>query len=146
MVSNESAVEWKYVGNIFFIPTGEYPRDVLSETVGNMLCSEVVFIELVGDEAISDAGLVQQPGSIGLFYLCHNVTKVVLLSEKEHTVQLNLYPIRGITFDMHAGIAIFTLMQTENCINMPEILLIDLTFASLHSLQLINESYFVTHG
>ena len=125
----------------------EHPRDVLSETVGNMLCSEVVFIELVGDEAISDAGLVQQPGSIGLFYLlCHNVTKVVILSEKEYPVQWNLYPIWGIAFDMHARIAIFTLMQTENCINMPEIRLIDLTFTSLHSLQLINESYFVTHG
>ncbi len=56
--------------------------DILSQTICNVLCRQIVLVELVRNEFICNARLVQQSGRVRLFYLlCHNGCKDTELSD-----------------------------------------------------------------
>ena len=47
--------------------------DILSKAICNMLGSKVILVNLIWNELIFYAGLIQKPGSVGLLgFLCHN--------------------------------------------------------------------------
>lgn len=60
----------------------EYAVDILSQTICNVLRGQIILVELVRNEFICNARLVQQPGRVRLFYLlCHNGCKDTELSD-----------------------------------------------------------------
>ena len=70
----------------------EYTGDILSETVRNMLCRQVILVKLVWNQPIFYPGLVQQSCCICLFYLLCQISDKI-------SIKLSDVRLHGTYFD-----------------------------------------------